>query len=115
MQQAPSAVIVLAAGLGTRMKSSTPKVLHSIAGRTLLGHVLSAIVPLEPATTCVVVGHGREHVEAEARRYLPECIAAVQEQQNGTGHAVQIALAAIDSVRSGTVLIVAGDTPLLTY
>ena len=58
----PAAVVVLAAGEGTRMRSSTPKVLHPLLGRPMLGHVLDAVAPLDPVTTLVVVGHGREQV-----------------------------------------------------
>ena len=93
MSQPPtSAVVVLAAGEGTRMKSpSTPKVLHEVAGRTLLGHVLHAAAPLAATHTVVVVGHGRDKVIAHlAGSALP----VVQEQQNGTGHAVRVALGA---------------------
>ena len=114
MPQAPTAVIVLAAGLGTRMKSETPKVLHCIAGRSLLGHVLTCVEEAGASTTCVVVGHGRDHVAAEAHRFIADAVIAVQEQQNGTGHAVQVALEQLSHITTGTVVIVAGDTPLLT-
>ena len=60
----PGAVVILAAGEGTRMKSETPKVLHRIGGRSLLGHVLAAVAPLHPRRTLVVIGHGREAVAA---------------------------------------------------
>lgn len=109
----PSAVIVLAAGLGTRMKSATPKVLHPLAGRSLLGHVLTAVAPLSPDTCAVVVGASRDDVRAEVARYAPDAVCVVQQEQLGTGHAVQVALAALPEVLAGPVLIVAGDTPLL--
>ena len=105
-------VIVLAAGEGTRMKSTTPKVLHYIAGRTLIGHVLHAISDLSPANLHVVVGSGRESVETHLADIAPTARPIFQETRGGTGHAVQIALA--DLKVTGTVLVVAGDTPLLT-
>ena len=63
--------IVLAAGEGTRMKSATPKVLHEIAGRSLLGHVLAAVSEINPAQLCVVVGAGREAVESHLTQIAP--------------------------------------------
>ncbi len=105
-------VIVLAAGEGTRMKSSTPKVLHSIAGRTLLGHVLTAVHELSPKEIRVVVGSGREKVEEHLASVSPKAITVFQEHRGGTGHAAQLALA--DLGKTGTVLILAGDTPLLS-
>ena len=105
-------VIVLAAGEGTRMKSTTPKVLHSIAGRSLLGHVLVAVEAVAPAEIRVVVGAGRELVIEHLATISPTAIPVVQEHRGGTGHAVQLALAGTEV--KGTVLIVAGDTPLLS-
>lgn len=105
-------VIVLAAGEGTRMKSTTPKVLHAIAGQSLLGHVLTAVEALAPAEIRVVVGAGREKVQEHVEKISPQSLAIVQEHRGGTGHAVQIALASAEP--KGTVLIVAGDTPLLS-
>ena len=105
-------VVVLAAGEGTRMKSSTPKVLHTVAGRSLLGHVLHAVSALNPAHTRVVVGSGREAVEAHIASIAPTVTTVFQEHRGGTGHATQLALA--DLKPSGTILILAGDTPLLT-
>jgi len=106
----PAAVIVLAAGEGTRMKSATPKVLHSLGGRTMLGHVLAAAEQLDPEHLIVVVGHGREQVTASL---TGKARAVVQETQDGTGHAVQIALDALGDV-DGPVVVVPGDTPLLS-
>ena len=103
--------IVLAAGEGTRMKSQTPKVLHFIAGKTIIDHVLSQIVKLNPAQLRVVVGAGREVVEPHIKQVAPNSVSVFQAERNGTGHAVQLALA--DLKASGTVLICAGDTPLL--
>lgn len=101
------------------MVSTTPKVLHAIAGRSLLGHVLAAVEGLDPEHLVVVVGHGREQVSEHLAAIAPQAVAVVQEQQNGTGHAVRVALeglaasgVALDG--SGPVLVVAGDTPLLT-
>jgi bifunctional UDP-N-acetylglucosamine pyrophosphorylase/glucosamine-1-phosphate N-acetyltransferase len=105
-------VVILAAGEGTRMKSQTPKVLHSIAGRSLLGHVLAACESLNPKHLRVVVGSGREKVEAHLREIAPEVTTVFQEHRGGTGHAAQLALA--DLTPQGTILILAGDTPMLT-
>ena len=110
----PTAVVVLAAGQGTRMKSALPKVLHPVAGRTLLDHVLHAAAPLNAAHTIVVVGHGREQVVANLASHWPNATTAVQVEQNGTGHAVSVALESASGVSGGDVLVLAGDTPLLT-
>ncbi|GAB3498263.1 bifunctional UDP-N-acetylglucosamine diphosphorylase/glucosamine-1-phosphate N-acetyltransferase GlmU [Nocardiopsis coralliicola] len=112
----PAAVIVLAAGEGTRMKSRRPKVLHEICGRPLLGHVLAAAGELKPQRTAVVVGHGRERVAEYLAEGAPDAVTALQEVQNGTGHAVRMAvdeLAAQGTELSGTVVLAYGDTPLL--
>jgi bifunctional UDP-N-acetylglucosamine pyrophosphorylase/glucosamine-1-phosphate N-acetyltransferase len=105
-------VVILAAGEGTRMKSATPKVLHSVAGRSLLGHVLHAVSALNPAHVRVVVGSGREHVEAHIAQIAPTATTVFQEHRGGTGHATQLALA--DITPAGTILVLAGDTPMLT-
>jgi bifunctional UDP-N-acetylglucosamine pyrophosphorylase / glucosamine-1-phosphate N-acetyltransferase len=105
-------VVVLAAGEGTRMKSTTPKVLHPIAGRTLVGHVLHAVSALNPKSVRVVVGAGREAVEAHLAEIAPQVKTVFQERRGGTGHATQLALADLDV--SGTLLVLAGDTPMLT-
>lgn len=109
----PAAVLVLAAGEGTRMRSATPKVLHTLAGRTLVGHVVAAARELEPGDLVVVVGHGRDAVTAHLADLDPAIRTAVQEPQNGTGHAARIALEQL-TVAEGTVVVVYGDTPLLT-
>ncbi len=108
-----TAAIVLAAGKGTRFRSEVAKVLHRAAGRSLLGHVLEAVRPLELAQTVVVVGHQAEDVEAEiARIGLPGATTVLQAEQRGTGHAVQQAVPALGpDVRR--VLILPGDTPML--
>jgi bifunctional UDP-N-acetylglucosamine pyrophosphorylase / glucosamine-1-phosphate N-acetyltransferase len=108
----PDVVIVLAAGEGTRMKSATPKVLHPIAGRSILGHLMAAIAPVTGGELRVVVGAHREFVEAEVIATAPAAIPVYQAERNGTGHAVQLALAGAPT--TGSVLILAGDTPLLT-
>jgi bifunctional UDP-N-acetylglucosamine pyrophosphorylase/glucosamine-1-phosphate N-acetyltransferase len=105
-------VVILAAGEGTRMKSSMPKVLHPIAGRTLVGHVLNAVDALAPKNVRVVVGAGREKVEAHIAEIAPSAVTVFQEKRGGTGHATQLALAGLNP--SGTILVLAGDTPMLT-
>ncbi|MES5821978.1 bifunctional UDP-N-acetylglucosamine diphosphorylase/glucosamine-1-phosphate N-acetyltransferase GlmU [Streptomyces sp. RG80] len=110
----PAAVVVLAAGEGTRMKSATPKVLHELCGRSLVGHVLAAARELDPENLVVVVGHAREKVTEHLGGVDPDVRTAVQAQQNGTGHAVRMALEELGGVVDGTVVVVCGDTPLLT-
>ncbi len=105
-------VVILAAGEGTRMKSSTPKVLHPIAGRTLVGHVLNAVDALAPKNVRVVVGAGREKVEAHIAEIAPSAVTVFQEKRGGTGHATPLAHAGLNP--SGTILVLAGDTPMLT-
>jgi bifunctional UDP-N-acetylglucosamine pyrophosphorylase / glucosamine-1-phosphate N-acetyltransferase len=107
-------VVVLAAGVGKRMRSSTPKVLHKAAGRSLLGHVLSAIGPLEPERTIVVTSARLEEIEAalEAEGFSEGLEFVVQDPPRGTADAARIALDALDEV-DGDVLIVPGDTPML--
>ena len=105
-------VVILAAGEGTRMKSSTPKVLHTISGRTLVGHVLNAVEELAPKHVRIVVGAGREKVEAHVAEIAPHAVTVFQEKRGGTGHATQLALEGLKP--AGTILILAGDTPMLT-
>lgn len=108
-------VIVLAAGEGTRMKSATPKVLHRIAGRTLLEHAVRAAADLAPDRLGVVIGHGRQAVGdhlAELESALDRGIdTVVQPQQLGTGHAVRCATD--EHPPAGTVIVTYGDIPLL--
>ena len=106
-------VIVLAAGGGTRMKSKTMKVLHPIGGRSMIGHVLRAVQAVEPQRVVAVVGHQREQVGPHIQELVPDAVLAVQETQDGTGHAVRVALEALDGPVNGTVVVVTGDTPLL--
>ncbi|WP_327680129.1 bifunctional UDP-N-acetylglucosamine diphosphorylase/glucosamine-1-phosphate N-acetyltransferase GlmU [Kitasatospora sp. NBC_00458] len=114
----PAAVVVLAAGGGTRMKSnSLPKVLHEVCGRSLVGHAVAAAEELTPEHLVVVVGHLREKVSEHLASRHPAARAVVQEEQNGTGHAVRTALEALaaDGVElAGTVIVTTGDAPLLT-
>jgi bifunctional UDP-N-acetylglucosamine pyrophosphorylase/glucosamine-1-phosphate N-acetyltransferase len=111
------AVVVLAAGAGTRMRSATPKVLHPLAGRSMLAHALLAVTALEPRHIVVVVGHGREHVAAEVSRVAEragrDIATAVQEDQLGTGHAVGVGLSGLPEDFTGTVVVTSGDVPLL--
>lgn len=109
---APAAVIVLAAGEGTRMKSSTPKVLHEVCGRTMLGHVLAAARELRPAQLAVVVADPAGPVASYLAQYAPDVRPVVQEHRGGTGHAVRVAIEAIGPI-GGTVVVTYGDTPLL--
>ena len=114
----PAAVIVLAAGGGTRMKSnSLPKVLHEVCGRSLVGHAVAAAQELTPEQLVVVVGHLREKVEAHLAADYPAARAVVQAEQKGTGHAVRTALEALAAdgvLLDGTVVVTTGDAPLLT-
>ena len=107
-------VIVLAAGGGTRMRSKTMKVLHPLAGRSMVGHVLRAVASVEPRRVVAVVGTQRDQVGPHILELLPQAVLAVQESQDGTGHAVRVAWEALDPAdRTGTVLVAYGDTPLL--
>ena len=106
----PFTALVLAAGMGKRMKSDLPKVLHLALGKPLIGHVLARIAPLRPDRVVVVVGHKEELVREALKG---EKIAfATQEPQLGTGHATQVAWEAV-APGAPTVLILAGDTPLV--
>ena len=105
-------VIVLAAGEGTRMKSKSAKVLHEIAGRTIIENLLAAVKPLEAKNLTVVVGSHKDEVIEHLLKIAPKAKTVFQEKRNGTGGAAQLALASHKG--DGTVLILAGDTPLLT-
>lgn len=107
------AVIVLAAGEGTRMKSATPKVLHPIAGIPLVGHVLATAGRLEPAHVIAVVRHARDAVAAVISELLPQTIIVDQDDVPGTGRAVEVAIAALPDDFTGDVVVVSGDVPLL--
>ncbi|MBK4140215.1 bifunctional UDP-N-acetylglucosamine diphosphorylase/glucosamine-1-phosphate N-acetyltransferase GlmU [Corynebacterium macginleyi] len=112
-----SAVVVLAAGAGTRMKSTKQKTLHEIGGRTLLGHALHAAAGINPDHLVTVVGHQRDQVspvvEKISNELDREVILAVQEEQRGTGHAVSCGISPLSDFE-GTIIVTNGDVPLLT-
>jgi bifunctional UDP-N-acetylglucosamine pyrophosphorylase/glucosamine-1-phosphate N-acetyltransferase len=104
--------VILAAGEGTRMKSATPKVLHEMAHRSMLAHVLAAVECAGIRHVAVIVGPDRDDVAAEARRCYPGADVFVQHERRGTGHAV---LQARDRIRSDLdTIVLYGDTPLIT-
>lgn len=107
-------VVVLAAGQGTRMRSSRPKVLHELCGRSMLAWVLDQALALEPQRVLVVVGHGSDQVRAnlEAEGFDDRVRCVLQEEQLGTGHAVQVCLPELGE-DPGTVVLLYGDMPLL--
>jgi bifunctional UDP-N-acetylglucosamine pyrophosphorylase / glucosamine-1-phosphate N-acetyltransferase len=102
-------IVVLAAGMGKRMKSDLPKVLHTIAGKPLLGHVLDCARSLSPKRLIVIYGHGGEQVQEQMAN--KDLLWAKQEPQLGTGHAVQQAVPQLDD--SVPTLILSGDVPLI--
>jgi bifunctional UDP-N-acetylglucosamine pyrophosphorylase/glucosamine-1-phosphate N-acetyltransferase len=104
--------IVLAAGEGTRMRSTRPKVLHTVAGRSLLAHVLASIAGADTSSVAIVIGPGQDGVAAEAKRVLPSASCFVQHERKGTAHAVLAAKSAIEQ-RPDDIVIVYGDTPLI--
>jgi bifunctional UDP-N-acetylglucosamine pyrophosphorylase/glucosamine-1-phosphate N-acetyltransferase len=114
----PAAVVVLAAGEGTRMRSGTPKVLHQIAGRSLLGHAVAAAREVKPAEVVVVVRHGRDEVVSHLRDCDPDAVVADQDEVPGTGRAVLCGLDALarhtGAAPEGTIVVTYGDVPLLT-
>ena len=104
-------VIILAAGLGTRMRSALPKALHLLAGKELIRHVLDAVKPLGPGKTAVVLGHQADRVREAMDGYAVEIVH--QAEQLGTGHAVRQAVDII-AAAAGPVVVLCADTPLLT-
>lgn len=104
-------IIILAAGKGTRMYSDKPKVLHALAGRPLLQHVLDTAVQFAPQNICVVYGHGGEMVPQAMAQY--KAVFALQEPQLGTGHAVQQAMAHVQD--GSRALVLYGDVPLIQH
>ncbi|QWW20063.1 NTP transferase domain-containing protein [Schaalia sp. 19OD2882] len=113
----PAAVIVLAAGQGTRMKSALPKVVHPVAGLSMIGHALRAADALEPEHLVAVVRHERDTVVAEALRVVPRTFVADQDDVPGTGRAVLCALEALSAKVGpvgGTVVVTSGDVPMLS-
>ncbi len=111
MSDRPLLIVILAAGKGTRMKSSKPKVLHEIAGRSMLGHVLALAGELGATSKAVVIGPDMDDVRADALAHAPEAKIFVQEHQQGTADAVLAAREAIAAHR-GDVLVLYADTPL---
>ncbi|HWH71798.1 MAG TPA: NTP transferase domain-containing protein [Candidatus Sulfotelmatobacter sp.] len=103
--------LILAAGKGTRMKSTKAKVLHEVFFAPMLHHVLDAVQPLTPIQTIIVIGHQGEQVKAAVKDY--PVVFAEQQQQLGTGHAVLAAEEHLRKVENGTVMILCGDTPLI--
>jgi bifunctional UDP-N-acetylglucosamine pyrophosphorylase/glucosamine-1-phosphate N-acetyltransferase len=104
-------VVILAAGQGTRMKSRLPKVLHPVAGRTMIGHVLRTAAAVSPATTTLIVGHQADTVRDRLAN-TPGLQFALQEPQRGTAHALQQAEPMLAG-RTGTLVLLSGDVPLL--
>lgn len=102
-------IVILAAGKGTRMYSDIPKVMHTLAGRPLLAHVIEAAQQMHPCDITVVTGHGADQVEAAFADHDINWV--LQEQQLGTGHAVQ---QAIETVKGDQVLVLYGDVPLMS-
>ncbi|MGF7173292.1 bifunctional UDP-N-acetylglucosamine diphosphorylase/glucosamine-1-phosphate N-acetyltransferase GlmU [Azospirillum doebereinerae] len=109
MAHRPLACVILAAGKGTRMKSDLPKVLHRVAGRPMVGHVLAAVKTLDPDHVVVVVGPGMESVAAAVAPYPT----AIQHEQRGTADAVRAAFGLLGGF-TGDVVVLYGDTPLVT-
>jgi bifunctional UDP-N-acetylglucosamine pyrophosphorylase/glucosamine-1-phosphate N-acetyltransferase len=107
------AIIILAAGQGTRMKSAKPKVLHHLAGVPLVGHVLATARELAPAHIFAVVRHERDVVSAAITALLPEAVIVDQDEVPGTGRAAEVALHLLPSDFDGDVVVVSGDVPLL--
>jgi len=106
------AIIVLAAGKGTRMKSALPKVLHQAAGRSLLAHVLHVVKALTPTKTVVVSGPGVEEVTTETKATIPGAAIVIQKERLGTANAVAMARPALTDF-SGTILVLYADAPLI--
>jgi bifunctional UDP-N-acetylglucosamine pyrophosphorylase/glucosamine-1-phosphate N-acetyltransferase len=106
------AIVVLAAGQGTRMRSQLPKVMHRAGGRTLLGHVLTATAGLAPRHAVIVAGPDMEDVIGEARRFAADAAIAIQDSRRGTAHAVSVAKPALAGFE-GTILVLYGDVPLI--
>ena len=124
METPATAILILAAGRGTRMKSEIPKVLHRLMGRPLVEHVLNAALYLSPARIVLVTGYGAEAVEADVRAFIaglrqkrgpqvPEPIFVRQAEQLGTGHAVSMAREVLHDF-PGPLVIMSGDVPLIS-
>ncbi len=112
MPAPPLLIVVLAAGKGTRMNSDAPKVMHRIAGLSMLGHVLRLAKSADPAAIAVVIGPGMDAVAAEAKVHAPDAAIYVQAEQRGTAAAVLSARASLEN-HAGDVLVLYADTPLI--
>ncbi|RDD73047.1 bifunctional UDP-N-acetylglucosamine diphosphorylase/glucosamine-1-phosphate N-acetyltransferase GlmU [Paracoccus versutus] len=112
MTDKPVALIVLAAGQGSRMQSDLPKVLHRLGGLPLVAHALAASRTLEPEAVVVVAGHGAEAVAKAVAKLDPKAQIALQQEQLGTAHAVSQALPALEGF-AGRVIVLYGDTPFI--
>jgi bifunctional UDP-N-acetylglucosamine pyrophosphorylase/glucosamine-1-phosphate N-acetyltransferase len=116
----PTAVVVLAAGAGTRMKSRTPKILHEIGGRSMVAHALAAARGIDPRQLAVVVRHERDRVAEHIAAVDPEALVVDQDEVPGTGRAVEVALDALTAQEpdggalEGTIVVTYGDVPLLS-
>jgi len=112
-----TAVLVLAAGPGTRMRSDTPKVLHTIAGRSMLSHLLHAITKVAPQHLVVVLGHDHQRISPLVAAWADDLgrgiEVSLQDRPLGTGHAVLCGLSALPEDYAGVVVVTSGDTPLL--
>ena len=108
----PAAVIILAAGEGTRMKTRTPKVLHVVCGRTMLDHVLATARELAPQRLIVVTGNASGPVAGQLAEHAPDATVVVQERRGGTGHAVRTVIESVGMI-GGTIVVTYADTPLL--
>ena len=111
MAKASFSTIILAAGKGTRMRSSLPKVLHKVAGKPLVAHVLASVAPLKPTQVITVIAPHMDNVREACLQEFLACEFAVQTQQKGTGDAVRAALSVLG--KSDYVLVLTGDTPLI--
>ncbi len=106
--------IILAAGKGTRMVSHLPKVMHKLAGQPLIAHVLDAVAPLHPEKAVLVIAPDMEDVRKAASSFYANSTFAIQDKQFGTGHAVRCAEKELGNGYAGTILILYGDTPLIS-
>ena len=113
MAERSLAVVILAAGQGTRMKSALPKVLHRIGGRSLIAHVLDAAAGLQPDVIATVVRHDRDRVAEAILEHAPDTLIVDQDEIPGTGRAVEQAISALPESFDGTVVVLSGDVPLI--